>query len=114
VRGAARLPGDVVDDYRKRAEHGDHATALAVSVLDVRQPANWQGDPEITKHWCLAHFVLDGNHRLYAAAQTNTPARVLSFLSLDWSIATEDEVERALLVLGDPGPEPGMATATTP
>jgi hypothetical protein len=99
------LDDNVVKDYRSRAARGEHATALAVSVLDVRQPANWSGDPEITKHWCLAHFLLDGNHRVYGASQAAATARILAFVSLDWSIATGAEVEQALLVLGRP-PEP--------
>lgn len=96
------LDREVVADYERRARGGEHATALAVSVLDVRQPADWEGDPETTKHWCLAHFVLDGNHRVYAASQAGATSRILSFLSLEWSIATRDAVEQALLVLGQP------------
>lgn len=99
------LNREAVDDHRERAERGEHATALTLSVLDVRQPADWEGDPEITKHWCLAHFVLDGNHRLYAASEAGATARILSFLSLEWSIATPDEIEQALLVLGQPPSE---------
>lgn len=99
------LNNETVADYRSRSERGERATALAVSVLDVRQPADWEGDPEITKHWCLAHFLLDGNHRVYGASQAGAAARILAFVSLDWSIATRDEVEQALLVLAQP-PEP--------
>jgi hypothetical protein len=104
------LNSEAVDEHRERAERGEHATALAVSVLDVRQPADWEGDPEITKHWCLAHFLLDGNHRVYAASEAGATVRILSFLSLEWSIATPDEIEQALLVLGQPPDEPSAAS----
>ena len=43
-------------------------TALAVSVLDVKGPTDWGGDPEVTEHWCLAHYLLDGHHKTYAAS----------------------------------------------
>ena len=94
------LDDEVVADYQSRAEHGERPTALAVAVLDVRQPATWEGEREITRHWCLAHFLLDGNHKMYAAAQAQERARLLSFISLDWSIATSEEVNRALHLLG--------------
>lgn len=96
------LDAGVVEDFERRAERGEHATALSVSVLDVRCPADWDGEREITTHWCLAHFLLDGNHRLYAASQVGAAARILSFVSLKWSMATQDEVEQALGVLGSP------------
>lgn len=93
------LDDEVVADYRTRIERGERPTALGVSVLDVRQPATWEGEGEITQHWCLAHFILDGNHKMYAAARVHASARLLTFISLDWSIATQDEVDHAMELL---------------
>jgi hypothetical protein len=100
------LDVDVVADYRGRLRNGHRPTAFGVSVLDVREPAMFEVEkPEKTKHWCLAHFLLDGNHKMYAAAEAAAPARLLTFISLDWSIATGDEVDQALDLLG-PASEP--------
>jgi hypothetical protein len=75
-------------------------TSSDAPPLDVRQPANWSGEPEVTEHWCLAHFILDGNHRVYAATAANTPARLLCFISLDASIVPSTRaVERVLTLL---------------
>ncbi len=35
----------------------DLPTALSLSILDVKQPAVWDGDPEVTKHTTLTHFL---------------------------------------------------------
>jgi hypothetical protein len=93
------LDQDAMEEYRERASRGERQTALAISLLDVRQPADWEGDPEIDEHWCIAHFVADGNHRVYGAAEAAAPARLLSFLSLDWSVASAEQVGRALTLL---------------
>lgn len=90
---------EAMDDYRERVGRGEHPTALSISILDVRQPADWDGDPEINEHWCLAHFIADGNHRVYGAAEAGMPARLLSFVSEDWSVASWGEIDRALTLL---------------
>jgi hypothetical protein len=90
---------EAVADYSERASRGEHPTALSLSILDVRQPADWEGDPEIDQHWCLAHFIADGNHRVYGAAEAGKPARLLSFVSDDWSVASWGEIEEALALL---------------
>lgn len=85
------------------ADDAGRATALAVSVLDVRQPAVWRGDrdPAPDTHWCLAHYLLDGHHKLFAAAQAGRPVRLLAFVVLSMGTATEDEVSRLATLLRD-------------
>lgn len=34
------------------------------------------------EHWCLTHFLLDGHHKLEAAATAGRPVRLLSLLAL--------------------------------
>ncbi|MBE9002065.1 hypothetical protein IQ274_28640 [Nostoc sp. LEGE 12447] len=85
--------------YQDEIAHGGQPTAFAVSVLDVKQPAVWEDNPEITEHWCLAHYLLDGHHKIYAAAQTNKPLNLVSFLAVDESLASEEEIKSALTYL---------------
>lgn len=95
------LDRDRVAEYRARVEE-DQPTALAVSVLDVKGPADWQEQPAVVEHWCLAHYLLDGHHKAYAAATTGAPLGVLSFLAVGQSIASPDqalEVVRQLAAL---------------
>jgi hypothetical protein len=69
-------------------------TCLAISVLDICQPATIDND--VAKpgqaHWCWAHFLLDGHHKLQAAASSNRPLRIMSLLTLDASLATREEL----------------------
>lgn len=55
--------------YSDEITRGILPTAFTLSILDVKQPAVWKGDPKITEHWCLAHYLLDGHHKMHAAAQ---------------------------------------------
>lgn len=73
-------------------------TAAALSLLEVREPAMKRG-PEtsgITRHWCLAHFLLDGHHKVQAAAASGLEVGLLAFLALDECVATRDEIEQVL------------------
>ncbi|GAB4057482.1 hypothetical protein [Catellatospora paridis] len=68
-------------------------TAVAVSILDVCEPAgDITGDH--AAHWALTHFLLDGHHKMQAAAETGRPLRLLSLLSVDASLAEPDQVAR--------------------
>jgi hypothetical protein len=72
-------------------ESGSEPTAIALSVLDVKQPADWTGDPTVTEHWCLAHYLIDGHHKAYAASQCNRPITLLSFLALGEGVSSEKQ-----------------------
>ncbi len=85
--------------YAKRLAVGERPTALAVSVLDVRGPATREEGPTVTEHWCLAHYLLDGHHKTYAASLAEKPVTLLSFLATAESVATEENVDRVLEVL---------------
>lgn len=67
-------------------------TAVAVSILDVCQPAGGSGD-HVT-HWALTHFLLDGHHKMQAAADSRQQLQLLSLLSVDASLAHPDQVNR--------------------
>lgn len=74
-------------------------TAVALSVLDVKQPANWPDGATINTHWCLAHYLLDGHHKFYAAATGGRKIRLLSFLAVDEGAATYQDVDTLLRLL---------------
>jgi hypothetical protein len=70
-------------------------TALALGFLDVCEPATETGEagPDGDRvHRGLMHFLLDGHHKLQAAAESGRPVRVLSLLSIDGSRAARDHV----------------------
>lgn len=96
------FPHDRLDEERVakfRVQNGaSPPTALAVSVLDVKGPEDYEEDnpPSVVQHWCLSHYLLDGHHKAYAAATAGTSLHVLSFLAVDQCIASEEEALQAV------------------
>lgn len=91
-----RLDAKTTTGYDERLKADENPTAFALSVLDVKQPADWEGDPVVTEHWCLAHYLLDGHHKMLAASRAHRPVRLLAFLSPADGVASADEIERAI------------------
>lgn len=92
---AGWLGVDAVREYELQISDGRKPTALALSVLEVKQPATWEDetdDAKITEHWCLTHYLLDGHHKVYAASKVAKPITMLSFLAVKQSIATEEDI----------------------
>lgn len=75
------------------AEHSGTtpATAVAYSLLDVIQPVMEDGD-DYYEHWVLTHFLLDGHHKVQAAATVGRPVRLLSLVDERISIASSDDL----------------------
>jgi hypothetical protein len=102
------LDAETVAEYRNNAGAG---TALAVGILDVKAPADWESagvgpyvpgqviESEVNRHWCLAHYLLDGHHKTYAAANEGRPMRLLSLMAAGEGVSTDEEFERALAAL---------------
>lgn len=82
--------------FADRLKESSRPTAIAISTLDVSVPAVAQG-PDWYWHWGLTHFLLDGHHKLQAAAQQGRSLRLLTLLSLDGSLAEKGQLDR----LGD-------------
>lgn len=90
------LKQEQVNAYISVLRNGGLPTAVALSVLDVKGPADAQGKPDITSHWCFAHYLLDGHHKVFAASQAGLPCTLLSFLALEQGISSVDEGRRAV------------------
>jgi hypothetical protein len=85
-----------LEHYQALISKGQTPTAVAVSVLDIKAPA--EGGEE---HWCLAHYILDGHHKLEAAARANKPLTLVSFLALEQGVSTPEDQQKALEFLGE-------------
>lgn len=94
------LHADAVSLYRTALTDGAIPTALALSILDTKQPADWEGDPKINSHWCLSHYLLDGHHKTLAASELGRPISLLSFLAVEKGVSTREEVEVVIQKLG--------------
>lgn len=88
------LSADTIKQYENWIDEGRQPTALAISVLDVKQPADWEEEKVITEHWCLSHYLIDGHHKMFAASLKRQPITLLSFLAIQESVATEEQIEK--------------------
>jgi hypothetical protein len=84
---------DRVEEYAENLLDSSTSTAVAVSILDVCQPAMDNGT-DYYAHWGITHFLLDGHHKMQAAAEARRPLQLLSFLSIEGSLAEGLDVER--------------------
>jgi hypothetical protein len=90
-----------VADHARRLKSTSRPTAVAVSTLDVCAPAVEQG-ADWYWHWGLTHFVLDGHHKLQAAAKMERPLQLLALVSVDGSLADVEKVARLVQLRSRP------------
>ncbi|WP_432085229.1 hypothetical protein [Streptomyces sp. bgisy095] len=79
-----------VEEYAELMGRGEVPTAVAVSTLDVCEPAIGFGHDHY-RHWGLTHFLLDGHHKAEAAAAAGRPIRLLSLLALGEGLARPED-----------------------
>lgn len=91
---------DRVADYAAAAG-ADSATAVAYSLLDVLQPAMDEGE-DYYEHWVLSHFLLDGHHKVEAAASAGRPIRLLSLVDERISIAAPEDLTTMIQARSQP------------
>ena len=69
-----------------------------MSTLDISSRAIAGDDSDYYEHWALTHFLLDGHHKLEAAAETGRPLQLLALVAIDASLAWEADIRRLLLI----------------
>jgi hypothetical protein len=69
-------------------------TAFALSVADCKYPYSAR-----MSHLCLAHYLLDGHHKIQAAAFLGKPLTLISFLAVDSSNLFPNELDEVLSLL---------------
>lgn len=87
---------DFLDEVRiasfgKRLADGAAPTAVAVGLLDVKHTY-----PSEVRHWCLAHYLLDGHHKVEAAARAGRPVTLLSFIAHSAGFSSAEQLDRLL------------------
>lgn len=74
-----------VRHYGQRMEAGGHPTIVSLQVLEHRDTNSQSGAAVALASLSLSvHHVLDGHHKLQAAALTGLPLTVLAFTALPW------------------------------
>lgn len=90
------LDNETVEKYKSLISAGGRPTALCLSVLDIKEPSDARHDPAHPEHWCLTHYIVDGHHKVFSAAQVNQPVTILSFLAKIECIAGEEDFKTLL------------------
>ena len=83
--------------YREEIGKGSEPTAISIAVLDVKEPATIEPgcDPEnCYSHWCLANYLIDGHHKVFAAAMEGKSITMITFLAVDRGVSSEEDVEK--------------------
>ncbi|WP_344999867.1 hypothetical protein [Tsukamurella soli] len=91
-----------VQHYVDLIRDGVTPTAVALSVLDVCQPATDGDDRDCYAHWGLSHFLLDGHHKLEAAAQSGASVQLLALVSSTGGLGGAEAVARLPELLARP------------
>ena len=92
-----------VDFYKEQILKGNKPTAISLTILDVKKPAVWPDDdikPEFTSHWCIAHYILDGHHKIKAASELNSEITLFSFIAKEKGVSTTDDINELLKYIG--------------
>ena len=53
-------------------------------------------------HWGLTHFLLDGHHKMQAAAEAGRPLQLLSLLSVEEGLSDQLDVDRLMKLRAQP------------
>jgi hypothetical protein len=86
------LEEETIEMYKSLMLEQKKPTALCLSVLDIKEPADYDENKKHTQHWCLTHYIVDGHHKLYSAALLNKPITLLSFLAKKECIADNEDI----------------------
>ncbi len=91
-----------VETYRAILRSGSASpTALAIGLVDDRGPATWlDPPPNYSRHLIVSLFVLDGHHKLLAAANEGCAIQILSFFPRSIKgLADPSDVDHAIELL---------------
>ena len=88
LHDVAQLNRDRIEFWKRQYMAGTKLTAFAVSVVDDQAPAMEPPDPTYAyeEQFLFTNCVLDGHHRIQAAAELGAPVRILSLVAEDFSL----------------------------
>jgi hypothetical protein len=85
------LVEDQIKHYERIMSEGATPTAVALSLLDVKCPAG-----EGIEHWCFTHYLIDGHHKVAAAARAKREITLMSFIAINQGISSRDQIDAVL------------------
>ncbi len=88
-----------VEHWKDLARTGAQLTAFAIGIVDQQAPATENADENypIEEHLVLTNCLLDGHHRIQAAAEMRLPIRILSMITDEFSLVKDRAAIEAIL-----------------
>ena len=77
-----------IEFYEQAIADGIEPTVVSLSVLDVKGKR-----PGELHHQCLAHYLIDGHHKLAAAARRGKFLTLIAFITVDHSFALQEQFQ---------------------
>jgi len=94
-----QLSRERIEYWKQRQRAGLYLTAFAVSVLDNQAPAMAPHDDSYPyeEQFLLTNCLVDGHHRVQAAAELGVPIRILALVAREYSLVANSEDLAAVL-----------------
>jgi hypothetical protein len=88
LQDLSQLDRGRIEFWKRQSSLGASLTALAVSVVDDQEPADQPPDNsyKYKEQFLFTSCLLDGHHRVQAAAELGAPARILSLVASEFSL----------------------------
>jgi hypothetical protein len=93
------LDKERVEEYRNALKNEEKPSIVTMSVLDIKDPADYNEKEDINCHWCLANYLVDGHHKTYAAALEKKPLTMISFLAVEQGVSSEEDINEMLKLM---------------
>lgn len=90
------LDEETINYYSGKIAADEKPTCVALSVIDDKQASDWPDDVDHTRHLCIANYLIDGHHKLFAAAKLGKEINILSFINLNRGVSSHENVLKAL------------------
>ncbi|WP_165024303.1 hypothetical protein [Dysgonomonas sp. ZJ279] len=88
------LNEDRVLFYQNQIKKGIQPTAISLSVVDTKESMIFDEESEdgVICHWGFANYLLDGHHKIQAAAREQKTITLISFISKDASFKVVNQL----------------------
>ncbi|MTI49968.1 MAG: hypothetical protein FH761_19225 [Firmicutes bacterium] len=87
---------NTVKKYKEAINLGKKPTCIAISILDIKEHYAFENEEDLSAHWCLSHYIIDGHHKLFASYETGNPITMLSFVAVDKGISQLEDIKLLL------------------
>jgi hypothetical protein len=91
-----QLDEQQVEEYSVLFNNSQKPSMVTLSVFDIWRPEDRVEESTITEHWCLAHYLIDGHHKAFAAAINKKSLTMISFLAVNHGVSSDEELDKAI------------------